>query len=1354
MNVLNIIIPMIKLYQKAATLAQLGKSVVVSLSSGGLSSISTAPASWKLRVVEELCCGNFLQPIAPALGLNLLTLLPRVAMSGERVERVRGRREVAGLGEIEPLSVNPEPNQTVEVSEPSGTPIGDPSEVTMRRARHGSRRRRARLRAEPVENHPEPELGSQASLSPSAESSGSVFESPQGLPNLEERIQRRIEGALEEKLEIQLTRVAEMIAALRVETVAHPTSTVEAPVLSHQEGPREPIAAAGGAGGDGDGESDFSGSRDESGHPRSFRDSGIPHREAGKASGGRRDSVENLASVLAGSELAKLWGTGDALPGPRGGVSAQWPKQEPALMLLKPPEGTQFTARHFLDFCKKHVIMLSQNYYPLLMYIEKAMRAYIETFYKEDNLKFLPEDMQTKGVVSLASLDNRQLIDASQLCIRPTSRDKYLERLRDCPCPRPPAVEDDFMSQSAHYNYNMALLNQIEENIDFLNLNGGIRHMPPLDFSVDADRVNAQGNKLAIGLVRVISEMLSGTLATKLIINFRPRTAAEESESPLPPPPNYGKHNQPRTVSELFAAIRAIYRHYFRSWEAIKSLKEDYDGNKGYSVKQNSGIQIELERTVRKRETALNSIQTFADRVEEIVKNAEEENVDGLLEEALDEQIELLQAMSSMGVCYSALFSPTGECRKKLCTYNHERVNQKFAIIEQLIKIMKTNGYQDAFETGLLMEPIKLKPDWDKAAPPAEARATKPMRSYVPGVRGVLPKPDTTPESQVPFRTPQANRYATTSKTHKLHTISQSTEESSRDEEPIIPEATDDAEESQPATPEEIDEVEEFYSELLKEVEIQRDGTRLYRLSSVDITDMPKVTVSLHCPYGDKTMEVKVEAALDTCATSSYIANGITDLLRPLVDPRAFRAVRSCVKLGAPPDYVSTEQVVLKMLWLKDDIQQETLDRFVILNTENIQVILGLKTILFGGFIDPLFKILHEMKERYASNHALMAVRDCEETNYLCMAKELVPKKPQRERERDPLHGPVRVLPSNLRNGPQTDQTIDRISFPVIADPVGERWRTLCPMANMSPTEVNSAAHLIRAHYEELARYLRGDQYSAAPTYTPFYWQDTSGHVHEEPTTPPYCMMNVNGRYNVYNGVYIWQWGIFYGSGSGVHMEHLNSFYEVMQRISPKLDQRPELPFAAKRLKDYMELGYKEKRARRIEELDPNKRSREKTYPVFTRERQALQDECNKEAEPAIRKMRAERRERERKDKLAKRKQQKAKKRELEEPQEPHNPRDSGWVTLRSELDEVDEAVTEVVGSWIQTSHHESGDSSSSLTEAEKRNIKEFMAQLVSANDSSAITESTDESGKHDQEEELSKGHSEEEPNYIVGGST
>ena len=165
-----------------------------------------------------------------------------------------------------------------------------------------------------------------------------------------------------------------------------------------------------------------------------------------------------------------------------------------------------------------------------------------------------------------------------QLCVRPTSRDKYLEQLRVCVHEPPPRAQDGFANQGLHYNHNMALLNLVHEEIDYLNLNGGIKHMPALDWSQDPDRLDAYGRKVATGLARVVANMLAGTLPQHLNALFRDRTAEELSESPFPLPPNFGGGNKPRTVQALFAAFREVFHYYYRAYEHLRTLKEEYEG--------------------------------------------------------------------------------------------------------------------------------------------------------------------------------------------------------------------------------------------------------------------------------------------------------------------------------------------------------------------------------------------------------------------------------------------------------------------------------------------------------------------------------------------------------------------------------------------------------------------------------------------------------------------------------------------------------------------------------------------------------------------------------------------------------
>ena len=277
----------------------------------------------------------------------------------------------------------------------------------------------------------------------------------------------------------------------------------------------------------------------------------------------RRDSVDRMVEGLDGSDLSSMWREGSKLASPKTFSNVGWPPAEGKFMLRKPPRGRSVTARLFLDIYKEHLIMLSQVSYPLTYYIEDDMKALIETFYKEENLKFLPEDIRAPGIIAFANLSNRQLIYIAQLSVRPTSRAKWLEALWSCHRPPKPTSTDSFNDQGIHYNYNTALLNLIHENVDYLNLNGGVRHMPSLDWKQDNDRCGPNGKKLSLWLARVISEMLSGSLSSRLVIHFRSRSLEEENEAQVTPAPNFGKPREPTSAAELISAFRSIYRYYY-----------------------------------------------------------------------------------------------------------------------------------------------------------------------------------------------------------------------------------------------------------------------------------------------------------------------------------------------------------------------------------------------------------------------------------------------------------------------------------------------------------------------------------------------------------------------------------------------------------------------------------------------------------------------------------------------------------------------------------------------------------------------------------------------------------------------
>ena len=161
---------------------------------------------------------------------------------------------------------------------------------------------------------------------------------------------------------------------------------------------------------------------------------------------------------------------------------------------------------------------------------------------------------------------------------------------------------------------------------------------------------------------------------------------------------------------------------------------------------------------------------------------------------------------------------------------------------------------------------------------------------------------------------------------------------------------------------EEPNEIDVFYAELVDcWREVSRDGTHLHQMTRMVVADMPSMEVAASCPESEGGEQVMVEAALDTCATGSYMSHTLAERFRALISPNAFHEVRSIVKMGAPPAHVSTEQVTLRLNWEYRGVKQESRMRFIILRTNNLQMILGLNAILFGGFLQPLFEVLLTM---------------------------------------------------------------------------------------------------------------------------------------------------------------------------------------------------------------------------------------------------------------------------------------------------------------------------------------------------------------------------------------------------------
>ena len=1023
-------------------------------------------------------------------------------------------------------------------------------------------------------------------------------------------ISRVVRGIVEEMMELQLARLSELVqSAVTSRDSAHlEHEPPPRPVAVRPRGPSTlRLSSAGAPDDDGDppgDDSDSPGSHSLPDAPPSFRPPP------------RRNSVERMVENFGESDLSQIWSRENRLAVPRSASNLKWPDRDGKMILRKPPKGRPVTARLYLDFYKEHLIMLSQVNYPLTYYVEDEMKSYIETFFKEENLRFLPEDIQAEGIVSFAHLSNRALIYVAQLSIRPTSRDKWLEALWSCPRPGKPDSSDSFIDQNLHYNYNMGLLNALHETIDYLNLNGGVKHMPPLDWRQDKDRVGPSGKKQALGLARVISEMLSGALAPRIVIHFRPRTIEEENESTLTSPPNYGKPREPTTVAGLLASFRSIYRYYFTIAEGVKRIREDYEGPLSTLSISTPEVFDRAQRRPAKHpvlrvieaaneegnEQLLNLLHAFATDATVVLQNVTDDELDTAVDGIYTEHLQVLQTTPSTGVCYSAMLSPTGHCNKPHCPHRHEKESFKFGVLEQIAKYMGTQGYKDAITAGLI-EPIKLKPDWDKAVPPPTARATLPQRMG-------QSKFQQNPTTQVPFITPQAARYKQRPPEQKLHVTHylppDSEDDSSTDENPDpnlpplphlsrmddseldyrrraaavlrrnsplptvlsyhLPETNtlDSAQAS--ANLESSPDLE--YSELLE------DGTRLYHLSTSVVTGMPTLSVQLSCGVSLESLSVEVEAPLDTGATQCYMSQSLCDELEPNLDPRAIKPIRSRVRMGAPPDHHSDRQVDLKVQWEHNGSTYAAILRFVVLRTENLRVIIGLNAILLAGLLDPLVTALREMREQALPAPTVLYLQESKSdddadsipTHHLRVIPRYSLDNQTSQDAQRPFIGAGRP-PSQP---PLQSQLLEPPTMPVRLDPQGDRHLQHCPLYALHPDLLASWPEARLDHDNAIQLFMRGDHLSFTPRFRPFYWMDLTYALHQEPESPLTCLPNYNGRYTVWYGVAIWQWGVYMGTADSIRFSPHNSYEDVSRFLHPERYNVSFWPFSLGRIRpDY-----------------------------------------------------------------------------------------------------------------------------------------------------------------------------------------
>ena len=93
-----------------------------------------------------------------------------------------------------------------------------------------------------------------------------------------------------------------------------------------------------------------------------------------------------------------------------------------------------------------------------------------------------------------------------------------------------------------------------------------------------------------------------------------------------------------------------------------------------------------------------------------------------------------------------------------------------------------------------------------------------------------------------------------------------------------------------------------------------------------------------------------------------YMSQSLFEELEPHLNPHSIKRIRSRVRMGAPPDHQSEVQVDLRVQWDYEGETYAAILRFVVLQTDNLRIILGLNAILLAGLLEPLFSSLRQMR--------------------------------------------------------------------------------------------------------------------------------------------------------------------------------------------------------------------------------------------------------------------------------------------------------------------------------------------------------------------------------------------------------
>ena len=79
---------------------------------------------------------------------------------------------------------------------------------------------------------------------------------------------------------------------------------------------------------------------------------------------------------------------------------------------------------------------------------------------------------------------------------------------------------------------------------------------------------------------------------------------------------------------------------------------------------------------------------------------------------------------------------------------------------------------------------------------------------------------------------------------------------------------------------------------------------------------------------------------------------------------------------------------------------------------------------------------------------------------------------------------------------------------------------------------------------------------------------DLNHNLHTEAITPPTVQPNYNGRYTIWYGQAIWQWGVYHGASDTMRLTAYNSYEEVMRYLNPPRFNPRYWPFSFGRLQN------------------------------------------------------------------------------------------------------------------------------------------------------------------------------------------